>query len=540
MLTEFKIPEVGENISSGTAVKINVTVGQTVKKDQSLMELETDKATIEVPSTVSGVIKEILIKEGTKVNVGQVIMKIDDGATAAAAPTKPASAPTASPSATTKAAAPAAATPQSAPTSKGATAIIEFKIPDVGENIKSGNAVKINVTVGQTVKKDQSLLELETDKATIEVPSSVAGVIKEILIKEGTKVNVGQVVMKIEGGVTASFGAAPATQTSAPAAPKAGPAPAVALAQQAAPVAQAHIIVTKEVAAAPSVRRLARELGINVGQIAGTGPGGRISKEDVKAHAKRLITAGPVSAAVATPPLPDFTKYGEVERKPMNNIRKKTAEHLANAWSSIPHVTQFDKADSTLLENLRKKHSTPEKKLSITPFLMKIVAAALKEFPQFNASVDMASGEIVLKKFYNVGIAVDTPNGLVVPVLRDVEKKAALDLSQELNTLAEKARDKKLTIEDMRGGTFTISNLGGIGGTNFTPIVNWPEVAILGVARAQIEPRFDKASGQFTPVFMLPLSLSYDHRLIDGADGARFLRFICEAIEKPTLFNELG
>lgn len=532
MLTEFKIPEVGENISSGTAVKINVTVGQTVKKDQSLMELETDKATIEVPSTVSGVIKEILIKEGTKVKVGQVIMKIDDGA--AAAPAKPVAAPIQQSTASaSKAAAPTVAPAQAA---KGASMIIEFKIPDVGENIKSGNAVKINVTVGQAVKKDQALLELETDKATIEVPSSVAGIIKEILIKEGTKVNVGQVVMKIETGATVP--AAPAFVPKTTAAP--APTVAAAAPQSAALVVQTPIIVTKEVAAAPSVRRLARELGINVGQVAGTGPGGRISKEDVKAHAKRLITAGPVSAAVTTPPLPDFAKYGEVERKPMNNIRKKTAEHLANAWSSIPHVTQFDKADSTQLENLRKKHSTPEKKLSITPFLMKIIAAALKEFPQFNASVDMASGEIVLKKFYNVGIAVDTPNGLVVPVIRDVEKKATLDLSQELSTLAEKARDKKLTIEDMRGGTFTISNLGGIGGTNFTPIVNWPEVAILGVARAQIEPKFDKASGQFTPVFMLPLSLSYDHRLIDGADGARFLRWICEAIEKPTLFSELG
>lgn len=425
--------------------------------------------------------------------------------------------------------------------------LTDFIIPEVGENITSGTAVKINVTVGQNVKKDQSLIELETDKATIEVPCSVTGVVREILIKEGEKVKIGQVIMKIESGANASAAPAPqpsasvkaaqpvpAVAVSAPVAPKPAPAP-VPVPVAASPVASAAV----DVPAAPSVRRLARELGINVAEVPGSGPGGRISKEDVKAYAKRLITTGPsvsAGAAIPAPPLPDFSKYGEVERKAMNNIRKKTAEHLSFCWSSIPHVTQFDKADITDLEKLRKKFSRPDRKLSITPFLMKVVASALKNYPQFNSSVDMATGEIIYKKYINLGIAVDTPNGLVVPVIREVDKKGILELSNELTAIAEKARDKKLTIEDMRGGCFTISNLGGIGGTSFTPIVNWPEVAILGVARGRLEPNYDKTS-TCHPALMLPLSLSYDHRVIDGADGARFLRWICEAIEQPFLME---
>ncbi|MCB9757386.1 MAG: 2-oxo acid dehydrogenase subunit E2 [Candidatus Omnitrophica bacterium] len=433
--------------------------------------------------------------------------------------------------------------------------LTEFRIPEVGENITSGTAVRINVTVGQTVKKDQALLELETDKATIEVPSSIAGVIKEILITEGSKVNVGQIVMKIEAGASAPQKAE--TKSPAPTAPRpastntvAAAAPAATATTTTTPVQKtitpplskvsvAQLPLTQtEVSAAPSVRRLARELGINIGEVPGTGPGGRISKDDVKAYTKRLISAAPslTSGSAAVIPLPDFSKWGETQRQPMNNIRRKTAEHLSHAWNAIPHVTQFDKADITNLEKLRKKFSKPDRKLSITPFLMKVIAAALKNFPQFNASVDMASGEIIYKKYYTIGVAVDTPNGLLVPVIRDVDKKTILELSQELNTLAEKARDKKLSIDDMRGGTFTISNLGGVGGTNFSPIVNWPEVAILGVARASMEPKYDQ-TGNFSPAFMLPLSLSYDHRLIDGADGARFLRWVADAIEQPFLME---
>lgn len=421
--------------------------------------------------------------------------------------------------------------------------LTDFKIPEVGENITSGTAVRINVTVGQAVKKDQSLLEMETDKATIEVPSSVAGVIKEILIKEGSKIKVGEVVMRIEAGASAGPATTPQPANppkAAAVAPKVSqptektslaPQPPTALVQTAA--------VTVDVPAAPSVRRLARELGVNVAEVSGSGPGGRISKEDVKAYAKRLITAGPVSLNAVTTaniPLPDFSKYGAIERKPMNNIRKKTAEHLSFAWNTIPHVTQFDKADITELEKLRKKFSKPERRLSITPFLMKVTAAALKLFPQFNSSVDMATGEIIYKNYFHIGVAVDTPNGLVVPVIRDVDQKTILQLSTELTQVADRAREKKITIDEMRGGTFTISNLGGIGGTGFTPIVNWPEVAILGVARGRMEPNYDKTN-HCMPALMLPLSLSYDHRVIDGAAGAKFLRWIAEAIEQPFLME---
>ncbi len=420
--------------------------------------------------------------------------------------------------------------------------LTEFKIPEVGENITSGTAVRINVTVGQTVKKDQALLELETDKATIEVPSSVAGIIKEILIKEGAKVKVGEVVMRIESGAAATTSPTPAPSAAVAASVTpvvSAPPQKISPAAQPAPSVVPTVAVHVDVPAAPSVRRLARELGVNVAEVPGSGPGGRISKEDVKAHAKRLITTGPTTggtSATASIALPDFSKYGTVERKPMNNIRRKTAEHLSFAWNTIPHVTQFDKADITELEKLRKKFSKPDRKLSITPFLMKVTAAALKLFPQFNSSVDMVSGEIIYKNYFNIGVAVDTPNGLLVPVIRDVDQKTILQLSAELTQIAERAREKKITIDDMRGGTFTISNLGGIGGTGFTPIVNWPEVAILGVARGRMEPNYDKTS-HCMPALMLPLSLSYDHRVIDGADGARFLRWIAEAIEQPFLME---
>ncbi len=425
--------------------------------------------------------------------------------------------------------------------------LTEFKIPEVGENITSGTVARINVTIGQTVKKDQPLLELETDKATIEVPSSVAGVVKEILVKEGNKVKVGEVVIKIESGANAATTPSPAPAP-APITAKSTVSdssvstsvekPSAAIQPSTAAVQTAAVQV--DVPAAPSVRRLARELGVNLAEVPGSGPSGRISKEDVKAYAKRLITAGPSltgpSAAASSIPLPDFSKYGTVERKPMNNIRRKTAEHLSYAWNTIPHVTQFDKADITELEKLRKKFSKPDRKLSITPFLMKVTAAALKLFPQFNSSVDMASGEIIYKNYFHIGVAVDTPNGLVVPVIRDVDQKGIIELSQELTLVAERAREKKITIEEMRGGTFTISNLGGIGDTGFTPIVNWPEVAILGIARGRMEPNYDKIN-HCMPALMLPLSLSYDHRVIDGAAGAKFLRWIADAIEQPFLME---
>ena len=429
--------------------------------------------------------------------------------------------------------------------------MVELKIPELGENIKSGNVVNILVSVGAQIKKDQDLVELETDKATLPIPSPYDGVIKEILIKVGDDVKVGQVIMKVDQGTAASPTAkapkkeikeektvsSPVKQVSIQSTP-----PPVIQPQPVRAVSSATSVLRtneaipsqKDVPAAPSVRRLARELGIVASQVPGGGPAGRISKDDVKAYAKLLITSGgrAATAGVAIQPLPDLSKWGEIERQPMSNIRKKTATHLSYCWQTIPHVTQFDKTDITELDKIRKKLSTETRKLTITPFLLKVMALALKKFPQFNASIDLSTHEIVFKKYIHLGVAVDTDRGLLVPVIRDVDKKNIFQLTDELNAMAERARTRKTALEELQGGCMTLTNLGGIGGTCFTPIVNWPEVAILGVSRASWEPRLE--NNQFVPRFMLPLSLSYDHRLIDGADGARFIRSLCEAIEKPS------
>lgn len=424
--------------------------------------------------------------------------------------------------------------------------MFEFAIPTVGENIKSGTIVAINVKVGDQIKKGQDILEMETDKASLPIPSSVDGVVKEILIKTGQEVKIGQVVMKIEAGATAaaqpaSKPAAVETKATIPAtsAPKAEPAAPKAAPQPVVPVMV--VSPAKDVAAAPSVRRFAREIGIDITQVPGTGPKGRISIEDVKEYSKAL-NSGRVSSGggigIASRPLPDFSKFGTLDRQPMNNVRKKTAEHLSYCWQTIPHVTQFGKADITELEKLRKKYTTPERGLTITPFLMKVMASALKQFPQFNASIDMERNEIIYKKYYNIGVAVDTERGLIVPVIKDIDKKNIFQIVDDLKDIAKRAREKRTTLEEMQGGSMTLTNLGGIGGTSFTPIVNWPEVAILGVSRGSWEQVYE--NGQFVARFKLPLSLSYDHRIIDGADGARFLNWICEAIEQPFMMELSG
>jgi len=423
--------------------------------------------------------------------------------------------------------------------------MIEFKVPEVGENIESGTVVDILVAVGEAVKKDQDLFEFETEKASLPVPSPCNGTIQEILIEEGDEVAIGQVVMKIDGEIDASAPAESGTVTETPkveAAPQ--PTQSTSPAPKTPPVASAALRPSEQIPAqidipaAPSVRRFARETGVEVSQVRGSGPGGRISKDDVKTYIKQLLTGGMVAATPKTKPLPDFSKWGQIEKKPMSNIRKKTASHLSGCWETIPHVTQFDKADITKIEKIRKAHSTPDRKLTITPFLMKILAAALKEFPQFNSSVDMENKEVIYKQFVHIGVAVDTDRGLLVPVICDIDQKGIFDLTDELNAAAERARTKKTSLDELAGGSLTLTNLGGIGGTSFTPIVNWPEVAIMGVSRGRMEPVFDKEKGSFTPRFILPLSLSYDHRIVDGADGARFIRYIVEAIENPN-FPEL-
>ncbi len=440
--------------------------------------------------------------------------------------------------------------------------LTEFKIPVVAENITSGIVTKIFVKVGETVKKDQNLLELETEKAVIEVPSPVSGTIKEILIKEGVTVRVGELVMKIDSGATEAQEPVKGKPklTTVPHAPAESVAIQEPLAESFSapkpePVKTGPLLTSlieppvarKDVPAAPSVRKFAREIGIDIGIVPSTGAGGRISIEDVKAFAKQLNTgalkAAPTgSGQTAQKPLPDFSKLGTIERKPMNSVRLKTTEHLTYAWATIPHVTQFDKADITELEKLRKRYSAKVEKnggkLTITAFVLKVVASALKNFPQFNTSLDLSRNEIIYKKYFHIGVAVDTDRGLLVPVIRDVDKKNILELAVELNQMAEKARTRKTTIEEMQGGTFTITNLGGIGGTYFTPIINAPEAAILGLSRAVTESVY--LDGHFIPRLMLPLSLSYDHRLVDGADGARFIRWITEAIQQPFLMDLEG
>jgi pyruvate dehydrogenase E2 component (dihydrolipoamide acetyltransferase) len=441
----------------------------------------------------------------------------------------------------------------------------EFKVPELGENVEQGDVTRVLVKIGDTIKKDQSVVELETDKATIEVPSSVAGVVKDIKVKQGDKVKVGAVILTVdENGAGSPKEAEP--QKTAPeqkAEPKAEQkqeqkqeqkivsmpkreAPQPQAPQPQAPPAPAS--TGPAAPASPSVRRLAREIGVDINEIQGTGPDGRISDEDVKEHARRILSSvGDVRSRPAGTPatgvaLPDFEKWGAVERQPMSNIRRKTAEHLSHAWTTIPHVTQFDKADITPMEELRSKFRKQVEQaggnLTVTAVLVKVMAAAVKQFPQFNASLDADNGAIVYKKYINVGVAVDTEFGLLVPVIRNADQKNITQIAVELHGLSEKARAKKLTLDEMSGGGISISNLGGIGGTYFTPIVNWPEVAILGVSRGIVEPvwRNDK----FEPRQLLPLSLSYDHRVIDGADAMRFLRWVVQAIEQPFLLSLLG
>jgi pyruvate dehydrogenase E2 component (dihydrolipoamide acetyltransferase) len=462
--------------------------------------------------------------------------------------------------------------------------MLDFRLPELGENVTTGDVLRVLVKEGDTVARDQPVLELETDKATIEVPSSVAGQVAAVNVKPGDKVKVGQSIFSVsDGGSEPARPAAAAPPVEAPAKGDAGPASGAAAETPAAlrpapeaprtetrtadpvrfrppaiPGADTKIVDISRGAraaatpgaeppaapAAPSVRRLARELGVDIDQVAGTGSQGRISVDDVKAHAKRLVSSA-AQAGEARPspsvgePLPDFSRWGEIERQPMRAVRRKTAVHLSAAWSAIPHVTQHEVADVTALEELRKRYAPKAEAaggaLTVTAIAVKVVASALQVFPQFNASIDLEGDAIILKKYIHIGVAVDTDRGLLVPVIRDADTKNIIQLSIELAQLSEKARSRKLTLDEMQGGCFSISNLGGLGGTSFTPIVNLPEVAILGISRARLEPVYQKDTNAFVPKLMLPLSLSYDHRVIDGADGVRFLRWIVEALEQPFL-----
>ena len=418
-------------------------------------------------------------------------------------------------------------------------------IPQLSENVTTGTVVNIRVRAGDKVSKGDILLEIEAEKAVVEFPSPEDGVVEKVLVKVGDVVNVGQKIFTFS---TSGVSPAPeqlqrtvaperATSAARPKAPPpdvAPPQPAPTQNQAALPPKNSGNYNSIDVAAAPSVRVFAREIGVNITDVPGTGSNGRILLDDVKAYVKKILTTS--TPGVSEVSLPDFSKWGEIVTEPMTGVRKKIAEHLSYAWATIPHVTHFTEADITELEELRKSCSTDKAKLSILSFIIKVVVVALRNFPKFNASIDTARSVIIYKKYYNIGFAVDTDSGLLAPVIKNADKKSIFEIAYELSALAERARSRKLTPEEMQGGTFTVTNLGSIAGGIFTPIINAPEVAILGISRAQLKPGFEDGK-VCAPRLMLPLCLSYDHRVIDGADGARFIKWVGEAIKQPFLLE---
>ena len=519
-VVEIHVPDIGGDEVNVTDILVNV--GDNVAEEQSIINVEGDKASMEVPAPQAGVVKEILIKAGDKVKTGSLIMKFE---VSGAAPTPAAQ----------------AQVTEEAPVTT--SAVQEVNVPDIGGD--EVNVTEIMVKVGDNVTEEQSLITVEGDKASMEVPSPFAGVVKEIIVKAGDKVKTGSLIMKFEVAGAASATQTPTETASQASAPQSGASSTPVTAQ--APAGQEVVTASSTFAhATPVVRRLAREFGVNLDKVKGTGRKGRILKEDVQAYVKAAIKAvesGSVTPATAGTgaangaglgllpwPKVDFSKFGETEEVELGRIQKISGANLHRNWVMIPHVTQWDKADITDLEQFRKEQNVLAEKqkldVKITPlvFIMKAAAKALEAYPRFNSSISEDGQRLTLKKYVNIGVAVDTPNGLVVPVFKDVNKKGIIELSRELAEISKKARAGKLTASDMQGGCFTISSLGGIGGTHFTPIVNAPEVAILGVSKSEMTPVWN--GKDFTPRLMLPLSLSYDHRVIDGADGARFITFI--------------
>ncbi|WP_426201667.1 dihydrolipoyllysine-residue acetyltransferase [Pseudomonas sp. TWP3-1] len=520
---QVHVPDIG---SAGKAqiIEIQVKVGDTVAADQSLITLESDKASMEIPSPAAGVIKAISVKLNDEVGTGDLILDLEVAGAAAPAAAAPAQA--AAPAA---AAAPAQAAAPAAPV---ADSVQDIHVPDIGSAGKA-KIIEVLVKAGDSVTADQSLITLESDKASMEIPSPAAGVVESISVKLDDEVGTGDLILKLK-----VKGAAPAAAPAPAAAAPSAPAPAAAAPAAAAPAASAAVAAPAKpgakVHAGPAVRQLAREFGVELNAVGASGPHGRILKEDVQAYVKAMMQKAkeaPAAAAGATggagiPPIPvvDFSRFGEIEEVPMTRLMQIGASSLHRSWLNIPHVTQFDSADITELEAFRiAQKAVAEKagvKLTILPLLLKSCAHMLKELPDFNSSLAPSGKAIIRKKYVNIGFAVDTPDGLLVPVIKNVDQKSLLQLAAEAAALAAKARDKKLTADDMQGACFTISSLGHIGGTGFTPIVNAPEVAILGVSKATIQPVWDGKA--FQPKLMLPLSLSYDHRVINGAAAARF------------------
>ncbi|HEZ0672571.1 TPA: dihydrolipoyllysine-residue acetyltransferase [Neisseria meningitidis] len=520
-IVEIKVPDIGghENVD---IIAVEVKVGDTIAVDDTLITLETDKATMDVPADAAGVVKEVKVKVGDKISEGGVILTVETGASAAEA--APAAAAETQPA---PAAAPAAA--------GGAT--VQVAVPDIGGHTDV-DVIAVEIKVGDTVAEDDTLITLETDKATMDVPCTAAGVVKAVFLKVGDKVSEGTAIIEVETAGSAAAAPAPAAQAAAPA-PAAAPTP-TAPAAAPAPAAKIDEAAFAKAHAGPSARKLARELGVDLGQVKGTGLKGRIMGEDVKAFVKSVMQSGAGKPAAASLgggldllpwPKVDFSKFGSVEVKELSRIKKISGQNLSRNWVVIPHVTVHEEADMTELEEFRKQLNKEWEregvKLSPLAFIIKASVSALKAFPEFNASLD--GDNLVLKNYFNIGFAADTPNGLVVPVIKDVDQKGLKQISQELTELSKKAREGKLKPQEMQGACFTISSLGGIGGTGFTPIVNAPEVAILGVCKSQIKPVWN--GKEFAPRLMCPLSLSFDHRVIDGAAGMRFTVFLAKLLK---------
>ncbi|MBH3390750.1 dihydrolipoyllysine-residue acetyltransferase [Pseudomonas putida] len=521
----IRVPDIGSG--EGEIIELFVKVGDRIEADQSLLTLESDKASMEIPAPKAGIVKELKVKLGDRLKEGDELLVLEVEGAAAAAPEAPAAA--AAPAAAPAPAAEAAPAPAAAP---AAASVQDIHVPDIGSSGKA-KIIEVLVKVGDTVEADQSLITLESDKASMEIPSPAAGVVEEVLCKLEDEVGTGDLIFKLKvAGAAPAAAPAPAKAEAAPAAAPAAAAPAAAPAPAATAPAAGN---NAKVHAGPAVRQLAREFGVELGAVAATGPHGRILKEDVQVYVKAMMQKAKEAPAAAgatggagIPPIPvvDFSKFGEVEEVALTRLMQVGAANLHRSWLNVPHVTQFDSADITELEAFRvAQKAVAEKagvKLTVLPLLLKACAFLLKELPDFNSSLAPSGKAIIRKKYVHIGFAVDTPDGLLVPVIKNVDQKSLLQLAAEAAALAEKARTKKLSADDMQGACFTISSLGHIGGTGFTPIVNAPEVAILGVSKATMQPVWDGKA--FQPKLMLPLSLSYDHRVINGAAAARFTK----------------
>jgi pyruvate dehydrogenase E2 component (dihydrolipoamide acetyltransferase) len=521
--TDIKVPDIGD-FDNVEIVEVHVSPGDRVSIEDPLITLETDKASMDVPATAAGVVTSVAVRQGDRVSQGDLVCSVE--ADGKVTDPKDSSEQTSTGSTPTP---PAAASGQT----------VEVRVPDIGD-FTDVDVIEVHVAAGDAVKIDDPLITLETDKASMDVPAAEGGVVQELAVQTGSKVSQGDLILILRTAGQSSGSTRPSPPgAEAPTAPAITEAPEAPSAPGPAPVDEKDSL---EAHASPSVRRFARELGVDLARVQGSGRKGRITRDDVKGFVKSAMTAGPTSpipavAASALPQVPeiDFSRFGEIEVQPLSRIQKISGPRLHASWVNVPHVTQFDEADITALEDRRQKLKDRAAKQGarLTPLAFLVVACvnALKEFPRFNSSLDPSGENLIFKKYFHIGFAADTPNGLVVPVLKDADKMTLLEIARQLASLSAKARDGKLSPGDMQGGSFTISSLGSLGGTAFTPIINAPEVGILGVSRSYMKPVWQ--NGAFIPRLTLPTSLSYDHRVIDGAEAVRFSRFLAEQLEDP-------